>query len=179
MKVLVVEDDAISRWHLESMLAQWGYEVTACENGSKAWSLYESNDFRLVISDWMMPETDGIELCRKIRRARRNPYCYFLLLSTNRSLDGSLKEIDVEVDDFLNKPLNADELKSRLRVAEQVLALHSMSERQHEVTPICAWCRRIRITESDWREAEAYSDSEYSYTYSICPECSQKLLVQH
>lgn len=181
MKVLIVEDDAISRWHLENLLAEWGYDVTACEDGSKAWALYESSDFRLVISDWMMPETDGVELCRRIREARRGQYCYFLLLSTRAGLDGLLKEVNAEVDDFLNKPLEAEELRSRLRVAEQVLALHSMAERQREVTPICAWCRRVRITESDWHEAEDYANSatELSYTYSICPDCSQKLVVRH
>jgi DNA-binding response OmpR family regulator len=163
------------------MLAQWGYDVTACENGSKAWSLYESNDFRLVISDWVMPETDGIELCRKIRESRRSTYCYFLLLSTKSGLDQILKDTDTQVDDYLNKPLKADELRARLNVAEQVLALHSMSENQREITPICAWCRKIRITDSEWKEAEDYvaSATQFSYTYSICPSCSHKLLVRH
>lgn len=181
MKVLIVEDDSISRWHLQNMLAQWGYDVTACENGSKAWSLYESNDFRLVISDWMMPETDGIELCRRIRQSSRSQYCYFLLLSTKAGLDGLIKNLDTQVDDYLNKPLEAEELKSRLHIAEQVLALHSLSESQREITPICAWCRKIRITESEWSSAkeDVTSDSHFSYTYSICPSCSQKLLVRH
>lgn len=181
MKVLIAEDDAISRWHLENMLAQWGYEVTACEDGSKAWAMFESNDFRLVISDWVMPETDGLELCRKIRQAQRNRYCYFLLLSTRKGLDMLLKDTDAEVDDYLNKPLEAEELRSRLRVAEKVLALHSLSESGRDITAICAWCRRIRITESEWREQEdsVTSATELSYTYSICPDCSQKLIVRH
>jgi len=181
MKVLIAEDDAISRWHLEGLLIEWGYEVTACEDGSKAWSLYESGDYRLVISDWMMPEMDGVELCRRIRQSRRSQFSYFLLLSTRAGLEGLLKEINAEVDDYLSKPIEAEELRARLRVAEQVLALHSMAERQREVTPICAWCRRVRTTESDWREDEdnMASATELSYTYSICPDCSHKLIVSH
>src|SRR5438445_12053356 len=76
MKVLIAEDDPISRHLLQRTLEQWGYEVVTANDGEEAWRLFEPADFPLVISDWVMPDVDGLELVRRIRSASRPGYVY-------------------------------------------------------------------------------------------------------
>jgi CheY-like chemotaxis protein len=174
MKILIAEDDALSRWYLENLLINWGHEVTACENGGDAWKHYLAGDYHLIISDWAMPEMDGVELCRRIRA--RNDQSYFILLSSKVGQMGAGEQSDAGVDVYLSKPLNAEELKERMRMAEFLFALRSGAENVHALLPLCAWCRKSRISEDVWLEVEALASDAF-FTYSICPECSRQLKV--
>lgn len=120
MKVLLAEDDAVTRYVLEETLAALGYEVTACADGKAAWDAYRDGEFRLVISDWAMPEMDGVELCRRIKRSARRAPCYFILQTS----DGEgVRALDAwDADSYLLKPYDSDELKARLQAAERALA---------------------------------------------------------
>jgi CheY-like chemotaxis protein len=174
MKVLIAEDDSLSRWYLKNILIDWGYEVTACENGSDAWKSYLAGDYHLVISDWAMPEIDGIELCRKIR-ARNDP-CYFVLLSSRVGQTGFTEDPDAGIDVYLSKPLNSHDLKSQVRMAELLFEPHSEDESEQSLLPLCAWCRRARVSKSVWRQIESPTSDDF-FTYSICPDCSRQLKV--
>lgn len=174
MKILIAEDDALPRWYLKSLLINWGYEVMECENGSDAWQTYLAGDYQLVISDWAMPEMDGVELCRRIRAAKRNDRCYFILLSSRVGQTGFTEELDAGIDVYLSKPLNAEVLKSQMRMAEFLFALRSGAKNVQALLPMCAWCRKSRIGEDIWLEVETLALDAF-FTYSICPDCSHQL----
>ncbi|HXF49701.1 MAG TPA: response regulator transcription factor [Verrucomicrobiae bacterium] len=183
MKILVAEDDAVSRLILEKTLTGWGHAVAACDNGAAGWSLYRSGEFRLVILDWMMPEMDGPELCRKIRSLKRSDYTYLILLTAKTGKENFLEGMEAGADDYLTKPFDADELKVRLHVAERILSLQADIQTLRGILPICAWCKKIRSDKALWQTAEEYlkSHTEVDFSHSICPECAEKqkeLLVE-
>ena len=90
MKILVVEDNAVAAAILEAALIKLGHEPTRAADGLTAWRAFELNPVRVVVSDWLMPGIDGLELCRRIR-ARGGEYTYFILLSAVESNTGNLE----------------------------------------------------------------------------------------
>lgn len=180
MKILVAEDDAVSRLILEKTLQGWGHSVATCDNGQAAWALYRSGEFRVVISDWMMPEMDGPELCQKIRSLKRSDYTYVILLTAKTGKENFLEGMEAGADDYLTKPFEADELKVRLSVAERILSLQADVQTLRGILPVCAWCRKIRDDERLWKTAEEYlkSHTEIDFSHSICPECAEKQKAQ-
>tara|TARA_R110002073_G_scaffold56905_27_gene144876 strand:- start:5740 stop:6174 length:435 start_codon:yes stop_codon:yes gene_type:complete len=131
MKILIADDDPVSRRLLQSYLEKWEYEVTVAKDGSEAWQCFQNDDFSLVICDWMMPGIDGPDLIRRIRAARDHAYVYALLL-TAKSKKGDLVEgMESGADDFISKPFNHDELHVRLRAGERIINLErSLRETQ-------------------------------------------------
>jgi len=125
LPVLVVEDEFISGELLKEVLTQFGYDVTLVENGYEAIEELRSGRFRLVVSDWEMPEFDGIDLCRFIRKRQSNGYVYVILLTSRCGTRNIVQGLDAGADDFLSKPFQPDELRVRLRTAERILALES------------------------------------------------------
>jgi DNA-binding response OmpR family regulator len=123
MRILIAEDDPISRLFLEKTLEKLRYDVAPCKDGAEAWEAYVQNDYRIVISDWMMPEMDGLELCKRIRRYGRPDYCYFMMLTAKTTKADFLEAMDAGADDYLTKPLDQDEIAVRLRLAERFLML--------------------------------------------------------
>ena len=180
MKILVAEDDAVSRLILEKALQNWGHSVTACDSGAAAWALYRAGEFRVVISDWMMPEMAGPELCRKIRSLKRSDYTYVILLTAKTGKENFLEGMEAGADDYLTKPFDADELKVRLKVAERILTLQADVQILRGILPICAWCRRIRNDEQLWQTTEEYlkAHADVDFSHSICPECADKQKAQ-
>lgn len=176
MKILIAEDDAVSRLILERTLNGWGHSATSCDNGGAAWALYRVGDFRVVISDWMMPEMDGPELCRRIRSLKRTDYTYVILLTAKTGKESFLEGMEAGADDYLTKPFDADELKVRLKAAERILTLQTDVQVLRGILPICAWCKRIRNDQAFWQTAEEYlkSHADVDFSHSICPECAEK-----
>ena len=131
MKVLVVEDALDVQLYLGELLKKWGFEVVVAGNGREACELLESETIRLVISDWVMPEMSGVELCRHIRSAPLPHYIYVILL-TSRNADHDLLEgMDAGADDFLTKPFNTEELHARIKAAQRVLHLEQVLEQRN------------------------------------------------
>jgi len=125
VRVLVVEDDELVADMLRHSLVELGYEPTTSSNGFEALKLIRTGLYRLVISDWEMPEMSGIELCRSIRERRLSGYVYIVLL-TSRSGTGNVVEgYDAGADDFITKPFQPHELAVRLKVGERILSLES------------------------------------------------------
>ena len=126
MKILIAEDDAISRRLLETILAKWGYEVVVAVDGEQAWSRLEAEDApRLAILDWMMPGMDGIEVCRRVRERSGAPYVYILLLTARSQREDLLQGMEAGADDYITKPFDANELKVRLRAGRRILELQA------------------------------------------------------
>jgi diguanylate cyclase (GGDEF)-like protein len=123
MRILIAEDDQISRCLLQATLVRLGHEVVAVENGTQATAaLLDPDGPQLAILDWMMPGADGLTVCRTVRQ-RPTPYVYIILLTSRDRRSDMVEGFDAEADDFLTKPSDAIELRARLRSGERVLAL--------------------------------------------------------
>lgn len=124
MRILVAEDDALSRTLLERTLQRAGYSVVSVENGAQAIAELAKQDApRLALLDWIMPQKDGVEVCREIRRRKEQAYTYLILLSSRESKEDIVAGLESGADDYLTKPFNADELKARLRTGHRILEL--------------------------------------------------------
>jgi two-component system cell cycle response regulator len=134
MKILVAEDDRDSRELLCWLLKKLGYEVVATEDGKKALEAFRRGRFRLVISDVLMPELDGLELCRRIRRHKQSKYTYVIIITALIGKKDYLEGMEAGADDFVTKPFDPDELKARLRVAERILSFQEQAAAAEEIT---------------------------------------------
>lgn len=124
MRILIAEDDAISRTLLERTLQRAGYAVISVENGAQAIAeLVKQDAPRLALLDWIMPEMDGVEVCREIRRRKEYAYTYLILLSSKESKEDIVAGLESGADDYLTKPFDMDELKARLRTGHRILEL--------------------------------------------------------
>jgi diguanylate cyclase (GGDEF)-like protein len=125
MQALVVDDSAVYRKLIGDYLRSWGFGVTLAENGSKAWRILEQPDSpKLALLDWVLPDLDGIELCKRIRQADSSrPYIYVILLTSNEGRQNMLEAMQAGADDYLVKPFDELELKARLLVGKRILDL--------------------------------------------------------
>ena len=133
MRVLIAEDDAVSRTILRRSVKKLGHECLVAENGEAALNLYRSAPgFDLVISDWIIPGIDGPALCRLIREDKRDDYTYFIFLTALGDKGHLLAGLAAGADDYLSKPLDRDELQVRLASAYRVTRLHRRLAAQNE-----------------------------------------------
>jgi len=124
MKIMIVEDDPLSRRILETFLINWGYEVISANDGLVAWEIMQNPDAPgLVVSDWMMPGMDGVELCKKIRGIEKAEYTYFILLTTKTEKKDIIEGLEAGADDFIVKPFDHEELRSRVKIGERIISL--------------------------------------------------------
>jgi len=174
--VLVVEDDAVSRALLRALVQGAGYEVTTADHGREAWEALQVARIPVVISDWYMPELDGPELCRRIRARPNEPYVYFILITARGGKAQYLVGMEAGADDFITKPVDADELRARLTVAQRILGLRRELQQLEGLLPICAYCKRIRDDGERWGSLESYIEkrSEAQFSHGICPDCYAK-----
>jgi two-component system, cell cycle response regulator len=124
LKILIADDEALSRRLLEKTLERAGYEVVAVENGRAAVrQLCQTDGPRLALLDWVMPELDGPGVCREVRLRQEDSYVYMVLLTSKESKEDIVAGLESGADDYLTKPFNVDELKARLRTGERILHL--------------------------------------------------------
>jgi sigma-B regulation protein RsbU (phosphoserine phosphatase) len=188
MKILIAEDDQVSRRLLETSLTKWGYEVVTASDGLEAWDVLQNPSApELCVLDWMMPRMDGLDLCRKIRGSR-DPR-YVILLTAKDSIQDVVTGLTDAADDYITKPFNRDELRVRVQVGARTLAMQrNLAERVRELEaalcqvkllrtllPICCYCKRIRDDQNYWQQVETYlaNNTEVRFTHGICPECYQ------
>ena len=125
MRILIAEDDAVSRTILRRAVEKVGHECLAAADGEEAWGLYKENpDLDVIISDWMMPKMNGLQLCRLVRGHGRDAYTYFIFLTALGDKEHLLMGLEAGADDYLSKPLDRDELQVRLISASRVTELH-------------------------------------------------------
>ncbi len=125
MKVLVVDDDEISLEMTSDVLRTFGFEVETARNGREALDVLGQGESRLVISDWEMPEMNGLELCRAIRTGDFCDYIYIILLTCHGQTGDIVQGLSAGADDFISKPFNSAELRVRVRVGERILGLET------------------------------------------------------
>ena len=125
MRVLIVDDDEIARELLSESLADSGYEVSAACNGREALEILRNGVFRMVISDWEMPEMNGLELCRRIRERHFSSYVYLILVTSRDGTDNVVEGLNAGADDFISKPFHPAELRVRVRAGARLLSLES------------------------------------------------------
>ncbi len=180
MKILTVEDDAVARAVLRKALQRLGHESVEAPDGEAAWERLQVEPFRVVVSDWMMPRVDGLELCQRIRRRTGQEYIYFILLtSRDATEENSRAAADAGVDDFLTKPLDLAELWTRLRVAERILGYTNQVRQLEELLPICSYCKKIRDDQNYWQQMEGYISERTGsdFSHSVCPDCYTRVVL--
>lgn len=124
MKVLAAEDNPVFQSMLQAMLTKWGYEAIIARDGNEALEALQADDGpRLAVLDWMMPGMDGVEICRRVREAAREPYVYMILLTARNDSQDLVEGMEAGADDYLTKPFQAHELRVRLRAGRRVLDL--------------------------------------------------------
>jgi two-component system cell cycle response regulator len=166
VKVLIADDDLVSRRLLESRLGRLGYDVVAVSDGLEAQRILLSPDGpRLAILDWMMPGADGLDVCRVVR-TEASAYVYVIVLTSRDQKDDLVAAFDAEVDDFITKPYEIPELRARLRSGQRVLdlqarLLETQAQLQHQAThdTLTGLWNRAMLHEQLARELAAASRS--------------------
>jgi CheY-like chemotaxis protein len=196
MKVLIAEDDKVSRRLLQATLGRLGYDVMTTENGAQAWEALQQADApRLAILDWMMPELDGVDVCRNVRQRDDVPYVYIILLTARGQKKDVVTGLEAGADDYLVKPFDPQELSSRITVGKRILELEAaLDGKVHELKaalshvkqlqgllPICMHCKKIRDDGDTWHRVESYIEehSDAMFTHSLCEECMAKHYPNH
>jgi DNA-binding response OmpR family regulator len=164
MKVLIAEDDVTTRRLLEILLSKWGYETEVTDDGKEAWHALQATDPpQMAIFDWMMPEMNGVELCRKIRESITPPLIYIILLTVKDRKEDIVSGLDAGANDYVIKPFEQEELRARLRVGERVVELQSA-------------LHKICDDQDVWQRLEKYiaEHSGVQFSHGLCPECRKK-----
>jgi PAS domain S-box-containing protein len=129
MKILIAEDDYVSRNVLHKTLRKIGYNAITVEDGLEALKICNETDINMIISDWMMPNMDGVSLCRKIRETSTGNYVYFIILTVKDRKEDLIEAFEAGADDFISKPFNTAEIKARLKTGERIIKL----EQEHKL----------------------------------------------
>lgn len=191
MKILIAEDDPISRKLLATNLANWGHDVIATSDGREAGEkLTTTPDIHMAILDWMMPHRDGLDVCSEAKQKRDGNFIYVIMLTAKAQKDNIVTALEAGADDYVTKPFDAAELRSRVRAGERIVNLESrLTQKIGEledalahvkqlqgIIPICAWCKKIRNDQDFWSSVEDYigEHSQAEFSHSICPSCREE-----
>ncbi|MCP5004558.1 MAG: response regulator [Planctomycetes bacterium] len=123
MKILIIDDEFVSRKKIERLIQSLGHETVATVNGKEGLEIWKNEGFRMVITDWNMPEIDGLSLCRIIRESEGGQYTYIIMVTTRNATNDIVAGIDAGADDFISKPFIKEELAVRIRSGERILSL--------------------------------------------------------
>jgi CheY-like chemotaxis protein len=190
MKITIAEDEKISRKILETMLRKAGHDVATVQDGLKALDSIQKEVPDMLITDWMMPDLDGLELCRRVRALNLPSYVYIILLTALTDKERIIQGLDAGADDYITKPFDRTELLARVDAGDRVIQLEkSLRQKNKELSealaqikrlkgiiPICMHCKKIRNDENYWQQVEEYmaEHSDADFSHSICPECLEK-----
>jgi sigma-B regulation protein RsbU (phosphoserine phosphatase) len=164
MRVLIADDDRLQRCLLETSLSAWGYDVTCVDNGMRAWELLQGeSQFSLLITDWVMPELDGVALCRKLRSEQRDPYLPVILISSRDGSEDMIQALNSGADAFLKKPIEPGQLLAQIGVAERILRLEERLSEQ---------VRELRVVNE---RLESGLNAAATVQASLLPEVSPKI----
>jgi DNA-binding response OmpR family regulator len=148
MRVLIAEDEPVARRVAQKAVQGFGHEVDVVEDGTAAWRRLQEVQYDVLISDWLMPGLDGLELCRRVRSRETGAYCYVILLTARRAKDDLVAGIMAGADDFVSKPFDHDVLRARLHTAERVTRLLKEVRTLRAQLPTCVRCNGV-VTVSD------------------------------
>jgi sigma-B regulation protein RsbU (phosphoserine phosphatase) len=170
MRVLLAEDEKTTRVRLQSYLKRWGYDIVAVENGKLALEEFEKQEFQIVITDWEMPEMDGLELVKRIRDSFISSYVYILLLTSRAEKQDIVDGMEGGADDFLTKPFDRNELRVRIRAGERIIKLEkSLAEQNHHLEE--ANVRLASANERMMQDLDAAADIQKAFLPNDLPNC--------
>ena len=192
MKVLIADDDPVSRRLLQASLEKWGYDAQAVVNGTAAWGvMQEAQPPQLLILDWLMPEIDGVELCRRARTMKALQSSYIILLTSRSTKSDVVEGLESGADDYITKPFDPGELRARVQVGKRVIYLQTaladrlrhLEEAMARVNqlqgllPICCYCKKVRDDQNYWHQVENYvaRHVEVRFSHGVCPDCIGRL----
>lgn len=132
MKILLVDDDKVTLSLLEKSLKAHGHQIKTVSDGSQAWDAIQQEDFDMVISDWLMPELDGLELCNRIRTSKHDHYIYLILISSQDTRADIVNGLKAGVDDYLTKPINLEELRARIDIGQRTVSLERRLKQRYQ-----------------------------------------------
>jgi CheY-like chemotaxis protein len=185
---LVADDDRVTAEILSRTLKRWEFDVAVVSNGAEAWDhLRAATVPTLAILDWMMPEMDGPEVCRRVRAELPLANMYLMLLTARETRGDLVTGLNAGADDYVTKPFDPEELRARVQVGVRILTLQkNLAERVEELQaalsnvkqlrgllPICSYCKRIRGDDQYWQQLEGYiaEHSDAQFSHGICPTC--------
>ena len=178
MKILVADDSRVSRNLIKAILEEMDFDVLTAENGLEAWNLFQRESISLLISDWMMPEMDGLELCRHVRSAasQRAGYTYIMMVTAQDGLKNFVTAMSAGADDFIVKPFEPEMLRCRIRVAQRVLAMQHELRSLAEALPFCGSCDTILNDAGSTQRLHNFLTSrpELKPVLGTCPTCAAK-----
>jgi DNA-binding response OmpR family regulator len=194
VKILIVEDDPFFQRVLHKRIAGEGYQVQAAADGREGMKAIVTFEPDLVVSDWMMPEVDGLELCQSVKTGLREAAPYFILLTAKGEISDKLLGLQTGADDYLIKPCDHGELMARVRAGVRIVSLTQqlrrsvadlqMANAELELTratrgpeapgiAICPGCRRVRAGEGDWRDLDQLLKARPDPAAGMCPDCAR------
>ncbi|HEV8202486.1 MAG TPA: response regulator transcription factor [Candidatus Polarisedimenticolia bacterium] len=193
MRILIAEDDLVSRKMLEATLTRWGYEVLVTCDGQAALQALTGPDApRVAILDWMMPSLDGVDVCRRVREGSVAQPPYVILLTAKGNKEDIVSGLEAGADDYIIKPFDREELRARLQAGLRIITLQNqLAARVRELEeaiarirtlqgllPICSYCKRVRNDGDYWQQVESYiSDhSDARFSHGICPDCYESVV---
>ncbi len=193
MRILIAEDDAVSRRVLEATLLKFGHEVVVAPDGAEAWAALQREDApSLAILDWMMPEIDGVDLCGRVRGLHTETPPYLILLTAKSGKENVVTGLQAGANDYLTKPFHRAELQARVQVGALVLELQSrlvarVSELEAALSqikqlqgllPMCSYCKKIRDEQNYWQRVDSYisEHANVEFSHGICPGCYQNVV---
>jgi DNA-binding response OmpR family regulator len=198
MKILVAEDDAVTRKILAVTLERLGWDVVTAKDGEAAWQVFATLKGRdapeLAVLDWMMPGLEGIEICRRLRATPGFELVYVILLTSRGDKQDLSEGLAAGANDYITKPFDPVELEARVRVGERMVNLQrSLAARVAELEealgevralqgllPICSYCKKVRNEANYWEQVDSYllSHSDVKITHGICPICLEKMMKE-
>ncbi|TKJ42191.1 response regulator [candidate division LCP-89 bacterium B3_LCP] len=193
MRILIAEDERVSRRLLETTLRKWGNEVIVTCDGTEALEVLQGEDSpKLAIIDWMMPEMDGVTVCREVRQQVSVDPVYIILLTALGKKEDIVEGFKAGADDYITKPFNHQELKARVQAGARIVELqYNLSERIKELEaafrqvtqlegmlPICSYCKKVRGDDNYWQQVEQYvtDRTDAKFSHSVCPDCEEKFV---
>jgi DNA-binding response OmpR family regulator len=193
MRILVAEDDPVSRLLLETHIKRWGHEPVTTTDGTAAWEAMQKEDApSLAILDWMMDGLDGVEVCRRARARTGVQPLYLILLTARSDRQDTVAALNAGADDYVTKPFDAAELKARVAAGVRVVELQAelaariteleqalaQVDQLHGILPICSYCKKVRNDADSWQQVEAYvsAHSAVRFSHGVCPECLKTVL---
>lgn len=188
LRVLVADDEPVSRTIVAAILKKGGYDVTLAADGNEAWQVLQTPGApALAVMDWMMPGIDGPDICRRLRQLESPTPTYVILLTSRDASADIVTGLRAGADDYVTKPPDEDELLARVSVGARVIGLQqALADRVRRLEealsnvkqlqgllPICSYCKRIRDDKNYWNQVETYiSDhSGVQFSHSYCPDC--------
>jgi sigma-B regulation protein RsbU (phosphoserine phosphatase) len=195
VKILIAEDEPLSRRLLQHVLTEHGHDVIVTSDGIQAWEVLQSDDApHLAVVDWMMPGLTGLQLCNLVHEAPDADLKYLILLTAKGEKADIVRGLAAGANDYVTKPFDKDELRARVEVGVRMIQLQiRLADRIRElqealahvnqlkgIIPICAQCKKIRDDQNYWQRVEKYiaKNVDAKFTHGLCPDCAEAVRIE-